>query len=172
MIRVKDIALIAIFAAILFVQEQILTFLPNIQLTVFLIVLYSRTFGFKKTTIIIIIHVLLDNLVMGSFNYLNLAFMFLGWLFIPITLLTIFRSIKNSLGLAFLGILYAFVYSWFLIIPGMILQELTFFQYLSGDIIFEVLLAISSFITILWLYEPLHKILSEMNEDSNKQFGV
>ena len=34
--RVKDITIIAILAAILFVQEQALSFLPNIQLTVFL----------------------------------------------------------------------------------------------------------------------------------------
>ena len=34
-ILVRDIALIGILTAILFVQEQALTFLPNIQLTVF-----------------------------------------------------------------------------------------------------------------------------------------
>ena len=34
---IKNITLIAIFSVILFVQEQILSFLPNIQFTVFLI---------------------------------------------------------------------------------------------------------------------------------------
>ena len=42
--RVKDITIIAAFAAILFIQEQALSFLPNIQLTVFLLVLYSKVF--------------------------------------------------------------------------------------------------------------------------------
>ena len=37
---VKDMALIAMFAAILFIQEEALTFIPNVQLTVFLLVLY------------------------------------------------------------------------------------------------------------------------------------
>lgn len=165
-IRVKDIAIIAIFAAFLFIQEQVLSFLPNVQLTVLLIVVYSRVFGFKKTAIIITIHVLLDNLIMGSFNILVVGFMFSGWMFIPLTLSTIFSNVKSALGLAFLGILFAFVYSWFLIIPGMILQELTFLQYLSGDIFFEVILAISSFITILWLYEPLYHLL--LNLDANE----
>ena len=62
----KDIAVIAILAVVLFIQEEVLTFLPNVQLTVFLIVLYTKKLGFKKTTIIILIHVILDNLVMGA----------------------------------------------------------------------------------------------------------
>ena len=74
MFRIKDITIIAFFSAILFVQEQLFSFLPNVQLTVFLIVLYSKVFGFTKTAIIILIHTLLDNIVMGSMNlYLALG---------------------------------------------------------------------------------------------------
>ena len=53
--RVKDITIIAILAAILFVQEQALSFLPNIQLTVFLLVLYSKTLKLWKVLLIIFI---------------------------------------------------------------------------------------------------------------------
>ena len=66
--KVKDITIIAVFAAILFIQEQALSFLPNIQLTVFLLVLYSKVFKLWKVLVMIFIHVLLDNLFMGSFN--------------------------------------------------------------------------------------------------------
>ena len=41
-IRVFDLALIALFAAILFAQEQILTSIPGVQLSVFLIILFSK----------------------------------------------------------------------------------------------------------------------------------
>lgn len=166
MIRVKDIALIGIFAAILFVQEQLLSILANVQLTIFLLVLYTKVFGFKKTIIIMIIHVFLDNLVMGSFNYLMIIFMILGWGFIPVSLSTVFKKVNKPIGLAFLGILFALVFSWFMIIPGMIIQELSFQQYIIPDIIFEVILAISSFLTILWLYEPLYKVLNELNQET------
>ena len=71
----KEIVVLALFAALLFVQEQVLTFLPNIQLTVFLLILYSKMLGMKKTLLIILIHVLLDNLVMGSMNPLFICFM-------------------------------------------------------------------------------------------------
>ena len=52
MFRTKDLTIIAVFSAILFVQELSLSFIPNIQLTVFLLVLYSKVFGLKKTCII------------------------------------------------------------------------------------------------------------------------
>ena len=64
----KDITLIALLTTLLFVQEQALVFIPNVQLTVFLIVFYSKKLGFLRTSLIVAIHVVLDNLVMGSFN--------------------------------------------------------------------------------------------------------
>jgi hypothetical protein len=166
MLRVKDITLMAILTAILFVQEQLLLFLPNIQLTVLLIVVYSRCLGFKKTSIIVVIHVILDNLFMGSLNFIYTPFMLIGWLFIPLVQCTIFKKVNSPIKLAFLGIIYSFVYSWCFIIPGMIIQEIGFLEYLTMDIVFEIVLAIGSFLTILWLYEPLSKVLNQMESNN------
>ena len=83
-ITVRDITDIAVLACILFIQEELLTFLPNIQLTIFLLILYSKKLGFIRTSIIVAIHVILDNLVMGSFNLVYTPAMFIGWMTIPI----------------------------------------------------------------------------------------
>ena len=93
----KDITLIALLATLLFIQEQALSFIPNVQLTVFLLVLFSKKFGLLKTIIISSIHVILDNLVMGSFNLIFVPFMLLGWLIIPITLNTIFKKVNSNI---------------------------------------------------------------------------
>ena len=82
--NVKKIVTLAILASVLFVQEQILAFLPNIQLTIMLVFLYSKTLKFKEVTLILIIHVCLDNLINGSFTPLVIIPMFIGYLFIPI----------------------------------------------------------------------------------------
>ena len=95
--KIKEISLIGILAGILFVLEQALVFLPNIQLTVFLIILYSKKLGFKRSIIIIILYVLLDNLVIGSFNIIFTPFMFIGWAIIPLTLCTVFKRIENNI---------------------------------------------------------------------------
>lgn len=166
--KIIDIALIPILAAILFALEQLLSFLPNIQLTVFIILLYSKKLGIWKTAIIIIIHVILDNLLMGSFNFLYLPFMFVGWLIIPITINTIFKKVENSFFLALLGILFAFLYSWSYIIPNCLILNVRFWDYLAADLMFELLLAISSFISILWLYKPCAHIFEQMLDKLKK----
>ena len=160
--KVKDITIIAVFAAILFIQEQALSFLPNIQLTVFLLVLYSKVFKLWKVLVMIFIHVLLDNLFMGSFNIYYFPFMFLGWVVIPIIINTLFKNNENPIILAFIGLGCSFVYCWMLAIPQVLFTETNMFAYLTADISFEVLLAISSFITILWLFNPCYKILKKI----------
>lgn len=163
--KTKDLVIIAIFSAILFVQEEVLTFLPNIQLTVFLLILYSKMLGFNKTMMIIVIHVILDNLVLGSFNLVYTPFMLLGWALIPILLNTVFKHLKTSFELAFFAILAALLYSWVYLIPSVLIMDMNLWAYLASDLVFELILAASSFISTLWLYDPcakaMHKLLNK-----------
>ena len=118
--NVKDITLISIFTTILFVQEQLLSSLPGVQLTVFLIILFSKKIGLVRTSLIIILHVILDNIYMASFSLMYTPAMLVGWLIIPLTICTIFKKVESPIILAILGILYSFIYCWLYIIPGLI----------------------------------------------------
>lgn len=158
---IKDLIILALLATILYVQEEVLTFLPNIQLTIFLIVLYSKKLGFKKTSFIIIIHVFLDNLAMGSLNFVYTPFMFAGWELIPLLLSTVFKDVDDSLHLALLGILFALIYCWIFIIPGVLISRINILAYIASDMIFEIILATSSFVSILWLYDPCSKVFDK-----------
>ena len=162
-LSIKQLTLIAFLAVILFVQEEVLTFLPNIQLTIFLLVLYGKKLSLKENVLIIVIHVLLDNLVMGSFNMLYMPFMLIGWLVIPMSLHTIFKEVNDTIPLAFLGILFSLIYSWLYIIPNVLVLHVNFTHYLMADILFEVVLAGSSFLSILLLYEPCSKVFDHLN---------
>lgn len=166
-ISIKDLTIIAACAAILFVLEQLLSFLPNIQLTVFLIVLFSKKLGFIKTAIIVIIHTVLDNLVMGSFNIMYFPFMLIGWLMIPILLSTLFKRCESPIILALLGLLFSFVYSWLYIIPNVIILDVDPLAYFISDFIFEIILAASSFLSILWLYKPCARILDYLTSKND-----
>lgn len=160
--QVRDITVLAILTCILFILEEVLSFLPNIQVTFLLIVLYSKVLGSKKTSIIVIIHVILDNLFMGTFNILYVVFQAAGLLIVPITLNTLFKKVNGSLGLAILGIFYSIIYSVLFMIPACIIGSMELLPYYIADIPFEILLALSSFLTILWLYEPLKKVLNKL----------
>lgn len=162
MFRIKDITIIAFFSAILFVQEQLLTFLPNVQLTVFLIVLYSKVFGLSKTLIIILIHTILDNIIMSSFSLYYFPFMLVGWSLMPIIVCVLFKNVKSSFVLALIGVLCSFVYSWTFVIPNSIFTEVDIIVYLINDFTFEIILAISSFLSILWLYKPCYNLLIKL----------
>ena len=157
-LTVKDMALIAMFASILFIQEEALTFIPNVQLTVFLLVLYSKRLGFIRTAIIIIIHVILDNLVMGSFSVIWTPAMLIGWLLIPIVICTIFRKTENFIILAIAGAILSFTYCWCFVLPNYLVMHIDPLKYLASDIVFECILAASSFISILCLYIPVKNI--------------
>ncbi len=153
--KVRDCAFIAIFAALLFVQQYALSFLPNVQLTVLLLFVYSKIFGTKKTLVIILIHILLTNFVWGSLNLIYTPAMFIGYALIPISLNTIFKKVTNIYILSLLGLILSLVYCWCFIIPSMLLTEISFVAYIIGDIYFELIVAVSSFVSILWLYERL-----------------
>ena len=154
----KDLVLIALLTSLLFLQEQLLSFIPNVQLTFFLLVLYSKKLGIVKSSLIILIYVIIDNLLSGSLSLLFMPFMLIGLLLIPLSLNTIFKKVNSNLYLAILGIMYSFIYSFINIIPGCIMFNLTFKEYLINDLYWEIILAINSFITILLLYNACSKI--------------
>lgn len=160
----KDITIIAVMTTILFVQEQLLASLPGIQLTVFLIVLFSKKLGLAKTSIIIVLHVLLDNFYMSSFSLMFTPTMLIGWLIIPLSLCTIFKKVESPILLALLGVLYSFIYCWLYIIPSYFLISISPIAYLISDITFEIALAVISFVSILFLYKPCSKIFELLNK--------
>ena len=158
----KDIAIIAIMTTILFVQEQLLSSLPGVQLSFFLIVLYSKKFGLAKTSLIVFLHVILDNFYMSSFSLMYTPTMLVGWLIIPFTICTFFKKVESPIFLGLLGIVYSFIYSWLYIIPNYLIMHIDPVIYIASDFIFEVILAICSFISIFILYRPCSKVLDIM----------
>lgn len=156
----KDITIISVMTAILFVQEQLLSGLPGVQLSVFLIILYSKVFGLAKSVLIVILHVLLDNLYMGSFSLMYTPTMLIGWLIIPLTVNTIFKRVERPVSLGLLGILYSFIYCWLYVIPNYLLLNIAPIAYIISDVVFEIILAICSFLSIILLYKPCYKALN------------
>ena len=92
----KRLLMIALSIAILFTQEQLLVFLPNVQLTVLLIILFVSIYSFKESIIMITAYVLLDSLYMGGFNIFYMIPMMLAWYLIPVSYHTILRRTKSE----------------------------------------------------------------------------
>ena len=70
----------------------------------------------------------------------------------------IFRKIDNFIVLAFAGAFLSFTYCWCFIVPNYFVLHIQPLKYLASDIIFELILAASSFVSILFLYIPCRDI--------------
>lgn len=164
----RDIVLMPILAAILYVQQIALAFIPNVQLTTLLILLYTKVLGFKKSSLIMILHIV-------AYNFLNpygpalpthLPFFIAAWLlFIGVVRI----SGNNTYLLAFISFIYGFVYGWILAIPAVYIADIPFVPYIIADIPFEIIMAVSNFVTVLWLYERLKVVLEDLLSDINPE---
>jgi energy-coupling factor transport system substrate-specific component len=163
---IKDAALIAVCSAILFVQQLALSFLPNIQFTTLLVILYTKVLGFKKTTLIIVIHVIIINILSpyGPLMPMYIPSMFIGWMLIPIGLSTIFKKLNSAYALAIFGFFFGFVYGWMFIPVAVFVLGTPFEAYFMMDLPFELIMGLSNFLTVLWLYYPLNKMLVKEKE--------
>lgn len=159
----RNIVIIAFMATILVAQEEALTIIPNFQFTFLLIITYSVVFGFKRTFFIILIHVLLDNLLMGTFNVFAICPMLFSYTLIPLVI-SIFK-ITNSLKLAFLSILFSLIYVISFIPFGLYILDVKFEQYIIADIPYDLVLICTNFLLVLWVYEPLRKVLNMLIAD-------
>ena len=164
----KKLLMISLSIAIIFTQEQLLMFLPNVQLTVLLIILFVSVYSFKESIIMITAYVLLDSLYMGGFNVFYMVPMLLAWYLIPLSYNTILRRTKSEHKLAIFALIFGFIYGWMFIPFNMIQTGVPhFLPYLIADIPFELIMATTGFLTVLWMYKPLYNVLTEVTMQTN-----
>ncbi len=154
---IKKIILCTMYAIILFLQEQVLSFVPNFQFSFLIIITMGAVVGLKWGSLIVIFHVIVDNLIWGLVVPHLIIPMMIGY---EITLLFgyLTRNAKLEIVIIF-GILASLVYCWLFIPFNVIFLKIGFLTYLLADILFELILVISTIFTILWFYHPLKKLI-------------
>ena len=159
MTSLRRLIFIAMCVTVLVVQKQMLMILPNIQFTVLLLVLFASIFTFRETLAIVFVYVMLDGMLV-QFNPFYLLPMLIGWSLIPVFYHTVLRCTKHDVTLAVFGFVFSFIYGWVFIPFVMVQIGLDeFWPYLLADLPFEFVMGVSSFLTILWLYNPLYRVL-------------
>lgn len=162
-INLKMLAIVVSLTTILFAQEEILTFIPNVQLTFLLVCCYGATVGLGYGTMIIGIHVILDNIVMGSLTPFIMIPQFIG-LFIALLFGYLFRN-KNEYIQAIFSAIAVLLYSWAFIPFNIFYFNVKFIPYLIADIPFELILVVTSLVTIILLYKPIVTTINRLMEN-------
>lgn len=168
---IRRMCILSLMAVILFVQEEALTILPNIQLTFLLISVYAAVFGVKYSLLVVAIHVILDNIVMGSFTPLVMIPMFIGYIILVIVmnLLRNEKLIFKVIGASICSWIYCMVF----LIANALFLDINVKEYFIADIPFEILLILSTIFTLTYLYNPIYKVLyREWNKNEVKDILI
>ncbi len=166
---IRQITLAAMLVTILYVQELILSSLPNIQLTVVLIMVYGATLPLSMSLSIVASYVLLDNLLFGSFSILYTPGMFAAW----ITLVLVSKALANKkfVWTLVFATVYGLIYGWFYI-PGKFIEQGIFnlWAYILADLLpFGIILIINNFFTVWLMYRYLRKLLESLLPTNSPQ---
>ena len=158
--------LVAMSISIIFVLEQAMLIIPNVQLTVLLIILFSSVFTFKESMIMVLIYVFLDSLYMGTMDPFYMIPLVMGWSIIPVVYNTFLRRTSNEYILSIFALFFGFVYGWVFIPFRMIQFGISVvWPYLIADITFEIIMAVVGFTTVILLFKPLKKVLDDLMSD-------
>ncbi len=161
-LKVRELCFLSLLTAILFVQETVLSYIPNIQLTVVLLMVYAAVLGLPRAMLIMTVHVLLDNMLWGSMTPTVVCPMWIGWF----CLLLIGRSLrKMPLPVIVIGsVIGSLIYCWSFVLFNWLFLPIDIRAYIISDILFEILLCCSSVITVMFLYRPIEKMVKKFYE--------
>ncbi len=162
----RDIAVLSLMTALMIVAKVALASLPNIELTSFLIIMFTLCFG-KKAAFVIPVYVLLENLIFGFNVMWSIAYMYIWYL--PFLLALSVRKHKNALSLSimsgFFGLFFGFLCSFpllFISFGGYGVGISAMIAYWIAGIPFDIIHAVGNFTIMLTLYKPTSRILEKM----------
>jgi uncharacterized membrane protein len=158
---VKKMTMMAVLTTLLLIQEQALSFIPNVQLSTLLILLFASTFKLRDSLLMLAVYVVIDSLYMGALNPFYMIPMYLGWATLPVLYHTFIKRHESTYVMATLGFIGGFIYGVIFMPFAVIQTGVDPRVYLLADFPFQLVMASSNFITILWLYAPLKKIYGQ-----------
>lgn len=154
----------AMYLAVIVVLESLLSGLPNIQLTVALMMVFGAVFPKRLFLPFLLAYVVIDNftglVLVGSLDPIIMVPMFLGW---AVLVYVSHAMRKRPLYWQVLfAVLFGFVYGWIYLPAHMIRFGLTtFWPYLVADFPFEIMMAASNLVSVPIVYPLLTSLFKK-----------
>lgn len=156
--QLRILTLTAMFLAVIVVLEASMVMLPNVQLTVLLMMVFATLFPKALFVPFVVAYVVIDNFtgifLMGSIDFMILIPMALAWLLLLYGTRALLKAPFWVLLLFSFG--FGFVYGW-MYIPAHVLKFgiTTLWPYFIADLPFEITMAISNIVSVFLLYRFL-----------------
>ena len=163
-ISVRDIALIGLMVAVIEVCKAALSFLPNVELTTFWMIMFTLYFGLK-VCFVVPVFVLLEGCIYG-FGLWWVMYLYAWPLLVVITLIfkkqtnVFFWCILSALYGLFFGLLCAIPYVVIGAVDGGIMNGLyAGFTWWIAGIPWDLVHCVGNFVIMLVLYKPIRGLM-------------
>lgn len=166
-ITVRDITLIGMMVAVIEVCKAALSFLPNIELTTFWLILFTLYFG-RKILLVIPVFILIEGCIYGfglwwvMYLYMWPLLVLLVWIFKKHGSVWFFSTLSGLFGLFFgffCAIPYVVIGAW----DGGIKNGLyAGFTWWVAGIPWDIVHGVGNFVLMLVLYHPMRQVMERM----------
>lgn len=141
-------------ASIVVVLEKVLEFIPNVQLTVVLLMVFIYYLTLPESLLLVTVYTFLDILLGGISLYA--VPMFIAWSLFAVI---VHYSKGHMNKLILIGIFYPIVYSVMLGIPYVLMLDMDIRAYFIADIPYTLVFIGANILTIYYLYPVITKTL-------------
>lgn len=156
----RDIALIGVMTATIEVAKLSLSFLPNVELVTFLIILYTLHFK-KQIPYVLLLFVLIEGVLYG-FGLWWFAYLYI-WPMIAFVSYH-FQKMESPVGWAVLSGTAGLVFGFLCTLPIMLFSGVQAgMAYWIAGIPWDLVHGISNFILMLILFVPLQRVLKNLD---------
>jgi energy-coupling factor transport system substrate-specific component len=155
----KDIALIGMMTATIEAAKWALSFLPNVELVSFLIILYTLFFG-KLIFLVIPVFVLLEGCIYG-FGLWWIMYLYAWPILAALTLL--FRSQKSAFFWSVLSGAFGLLFGALCAIPYLFISGVSAaVSWWIAGIPFDIIHCIANFLICMVLFPPMRSLLTRL----------
>ncbi len=161
MTSVRNIVFCSFLSAILIVSKEVLAQVPNVELVSFLLIMYTMKLGRNMAFQVSIIFCIIQVLLYG-FNPFWTPTYFVIWPLLVIVTAWLKPYLTSNHRLSLLSAIFGLLFGLFSAIPYLVLSLHSAIIYFLNGIIFDVIHAISNYIVMTILYDPLEKVFDKI----------
>lgn len=161
--KARDVAFIGLLSASITAGKMALSFIPNVEVVSLLFILYTVTFGLKRSLLVSVIFTTTEIFIYGFSTWL-LVYYFIWPMLIVITA-GIKKTIRSEYGYATIAGLFGLFFGvFFAVIESFFYGYAYGIAYWIRGIPFDVVHGVSNFIIVLVLFKPMEKVLSKISQ--------
>lgn len=164
-LNARSLILYSLLGAILFVSQVTLSFLPNVEMVSFLIIIYSLLYG-KNAQIPVIIFNMLMGLVYG-FGPWIIGYFILWPLLSFATVLLRKILIEKYLALAIFSAIYGLIFGFLYSIPYFFIDPSYAIAYWISGLPYDIVHMVGNYFIMLTLGKIFYNLIKKLNTQYN-----